>query len=106
MRTVTVTVPVWCGSTYYGPADLQTMEPKKLVDTVSFFSFTPSSSYVRVGDADVTIRLFANEQMTANAVEMLRQQKDKVRAEAEAAITRIDTQINNLLAITYEPEAA
>ena len=61
------------------------------------------SEYVHVGAATITVEIIDRDTKTANAVKSLRAQKTKKQAEMQAEITRIDEQIQNLLAISYEP---
>lgn len=66
-----------------------------------------SAGWTEIGEATITIKVtFNEEQMVANKVATLRAQVSKLRAEAEFEATRLEDQIQKLLAITYTPEAA
>lgn len=60
------------------------------------------TGYIQVGTAKVEIEFINRDEMTTNAVSALRKQKESVLAEAQAEATRIDGEIQNLLAITNE----
>lgn len=58
--------------------------------------------YRLVGWADITVTLMPHEEMLQAAVESLREQKTAVLAQAQAEATRIEGEIQKLLAITFE----
>lgn len=58
--------------------------------------------YMLVGEAEITITLFPHEDVLKGAVSGLRAQQKKVVADAQAESTRIERQIQSLLAITHE----
>ena len=65
------------------------------------------AGWTEVGEATITVRLtFNQEQMVANKVDTLRAQVSKLRAEAEFEASRLEDQIQKLLAISYTPESA
>lgn len=63
------------------------------------------NGYTKVGTAEITLTIFSADTMVANKVEALRAEKKKVQAEAAMRANEIDGQIQNLLAITYQPAA-
>lgn len=71
-------------------------------ETGALDRYWASRGYVMVGTAQITIDLLPREEVTANTVVALRAQKTAVQAEATAECTRIDAQIQSLLAITNE----
>ena len=58
--------------------------------------------YRFVGWAEITITLLPHDDMLKSAVESLTAQKKKVMADSQAEITRIEGEIQKLLAINYE----
>lgn len=66
------------------------------------FVYVPAG-WVLVGYADVTLHLSDEKELVAHKVDALQAKKRQVLAEASAEATRIDRQINTLLAIDYTP---
>lgn len=58
--------------------------------------------YIMVGKAQITIDLLPAKDVTKHAVAALQEQRKVVQANAAAECTRIDAQIQSLLAITNE----
>jgi hypothetical protein len=58
------------------------------------------------GEAEITVHLVDTKTLIANKVEALRQEAKAVRAEATAKCTRIEGQIQNLLALSFDGEQA
>ena len=61
--------------------------------------------YILVGMARIEIELLPQKEITTKAVATLRQQKEQVLATAQAEATRIEGQIQSLLAIEHVVEA-
>lgn len=96
-----VTIKAWLPS-YANPAVLQ-QGPLQIVRSVCFTDLDMSTAgFVCVGEADVTLRLHSRETTVMNAVEILRKQQEKVKANAQCEITQLEERIQSLLAITYE----
>ena len=57
--------------------------------------------YIMVGKAHIEIELLPQKEITTKAVVTLRQQKEQVLATAQAEATRIEGQIQSLLAIEH-----
>ena len=65
------------------------------------------SGWTYVGEAIIAIDVILSpEQLIASKIETLREKQKKIRAEAEEHSRQIEGLIQNLLAITYTPEAA
>jgi hypothetical protein len=62
-----------------------------------------AEGYVVVGKGTVTVELDSVNDVTANQVAMLRKQVEQVQAEAQVKVNRLQDQIRNLQALTYEP---
>lgn len=58
--------------------------------------------YIQVGTADIDITLLPHKQMMTSAVASLRKQKEAVIATAQMEATKIEAQIQSLLAITMD----
>lgn len=58
--------------------------------------------YILVGRAKIEIELLPQKEFTASAVVSLKNQQKKVLADAQAESTRIERQIQSLLALTFE----
>lgn len=67
----------------------------------SLKSFLSADGYVLVGHAEITVDLLPTKKVTEHAVASLRKQKEKVIADAQAAATSIERQIQSLLAIEH-----
>lgn len=59
--------------------------------------------YILVGMARIEIELLPQKEITTKAVATLRQQKEQVLATAQAEATRIEGQIQSMLAIEHTP---
>lgn len=59
--------------------------------------------YTVVGTGTVTVELYAPADVAANQVAVLRKQVQNIRAEAQEKINRLEDQIRNLQALTFEP---
>ena len=94
-------VPVWI--TEYsdiGPQDFKDGMP---VNGLSFYDADMTDQgWTRVGDAEITIEVPDASTMIANKVEALKAQQRKLLGDAQAKATRIDAQIQKLLAITCD----
>jgi len=58
--------------------------------------------WVKVGEASITIEIIDEDAIRLGFVESLKEKKAKILANAQFEAMRIDEQIQNLLAITYE----
>lgn len=107
MKTTTVTAAMkaWLPShSFTSPTDLLAGKIDGL-----FYSNADmaSSGWTEVGSASITLELIDTRAMIDNKVEALKQEGAAIRAEAYQKTMRIDEQIRNLLAISYDaPEVA
>ncbi|MFN3731326.1 hypothetical protein [Comamonas testosteroni] len=76
--------------------------PNSLDESGALSSVWANDGWVVVGKARIEIDLIERDTMTANAVATLRKQKEAVIAAAQMEATRIEGQIQSLLAITNE----
>jgi len=91
-----------------GPEELKSEDGQKLVQVLSFAGdhMKGHEGWVYVGDATVTVEIIDTQEIVAGQVQSLEAQKQKVMADSQLAITRIDRQIQQLLAIELSPEAS
>lgn len=84
---------------------------KSRLEELSLFSLGEDGSddkfwieegYIRVGIAKVEVEFMPLQEVTTTAVTALRRQKDAVLAKAQLEATKIEQQIQTLLAITNE----
>lgn len=59
--------------------------------------------YTVVGTGTVTVELYLPSDVAANQVAVLRKQVQNIRAEAQSKVNRLEDQIRNLQALTFEP---
>ena len=59
--------------------------------------------YTVVGTGTVTVELYAPGDVATNQVAVLRKQVQNIRAEAQSKVNRLEDQIRNLQALTFEP---
>lgn len=104
-RTITTTLNVvasqYCSFT---PNDYATANGQTLARGLAYWptDFTLDSGFSKVGTAEVTITLHDPDDLIANKVAALKAEKTQTLADAEAKATRIERQIQQLLAITHE----
>lgn len=104
-RTITTTLNVLvsqcCGLT---PQDLETADPEKVAHSLAYWPthWAVDNGYSIVGSAEVAVTLHDTDTVLANKVEALRAEQAATLAEAQAKATKIERQIQQLLAITHE----
>lgn len=113
--TVTATVSVWLGNSEYSrtrPQDLVAALEKgdthAVVNAVYFYGPADKEKFadnIKVGEADITIRLISRDEQTRMALEGLNEQLQKLRAAYHERQQEILTQISKLQAITFEVPA-
>lgn len=106
MKKVTGTVTAWLSKhSMVTPKELAAAKPEIVGNLVYFNGDRDWSGegYTRVGAAEITVELIEGDELIANKVAALRAEKTAIRAEATAKETEIEGQIQNLLAITYQP---
>lgn len=106
--TITATVSAWL-PTYSKPQDLiAALERGNAVQTVNALQFYGEASkdkfaeYIKVGEADITLRLVSRDEQTRIALEALNDQLQKLRAAYMERQQEIMQQISNLQALTNE----
>ena len=82
-------------------ADFTIVSKDNLTKEGSLRSHWAKDGYIMVGTARIEIELLPAKEMTEKAVSTLRKQKEQVLATAQAEATRIEGQIQSLLAIEH-----
>ena len=101
-RIITGTVPVQI-SKYIELEELNDADDKKLFVRLNFTDTDMADrGWSIVGTAQVTVTLNDADTIVGDKVKSLQTEATKVQADAQAAVTRIQRQINELLAITNE----
>lgn len=104
MTTITGKASVWISQ--YSPITPEEIQSGAAnVAGFTFFGIDDDMSshgYTRVGVANITIDAEDGKTIIANKVDALRAEATAIRAEATAKVTRIESQIQNLLAISYD----
>lgn len=108
MRTISGKTKAWFAGSTYGPEDLNGMSDEVLGRVVAYSSNLNMAEHgwSLIGDAEITLHVEDEDTLIANKVQGLRGELARVRAESQAKETRIEEQIQKLLAITYTPEPA
>lgn len=93
--------------TQYSSITPKDIQEGNRVDELCFGSWkNPPDGWTCVGDAEITFTPVDNKTLVDNKVQALRSEAASIRAEAAAKVTRIETQIQNLLAISYDEATA
>lgn len=102
-KTITGEVGAFLYSVCNGPEDLAGEHALQAL----FFSHSnhTGADWVKVGTAQVTVTLLDHDKMMAGQIEALRKEQTKVQADAQAEVTKLERQIQQLLAITNEVTA-
>lgn len=103
MTTLNAYLTKYCG---LNGVDVHTVDHDTLARCLNFTShkFDNDPEWVLVGTAEVTVTLMPRADVVNTQVAVLRKQAENIKAEAGAAVTRIEQQINSLLAIENATE--
>ena len=107
-RTITTTLNVVASQhCEFTLEDYATKDAQELAQRLSYWPthWDIDGGGSLVGTAEVTITLHDADDLIANKVAALRAEKAQTLAEAEAKATRLERQIQQLLAITHEVQA-
>jgi hypothetical protein len=105
-RTITGEVGVYM-SPYLpiSPADLASRDGSELMGKVHLCPHSMPSEYARIGSATVTVTFNSTDDIVTGRVDALQAEQRRLKGEAEAAVTKLERQIQRLLAITHEVTA-
>ncbi len=98
MKTITGTIGAWL--TDYRIA--LNADPSDFSELTFSTVDMEHCGWLKVGDAEITVTLRDPNEITSGKIAVLNEAKRLVNAEAEAQITRIESQIQSLLAIEYK----
>jgi len=87
------------------PYNMLTAEQLRDPACVKSLQFTPhdmAPEWIKVGEAEITVTLGTDGEITAAAVDALRKEQQTVRADAEVKAMEIERRIQTLLAITHD----
>lgn len=101
MATVSTTITAWL--TNHGMASPGEILKGKGIEYLGFSkNDMRHAGWTKVGEATITVELNDEREMVSNKIDSLREEAKAVRAEATAKVTRIESQINDLLAISFD----
>ena len=105
MKTVKFETKAWL--TPYDSASPKDLLNGERLNSLSFGQGNMANQgWTQVGVATVTVELTDARTMVSNKIEALRQEAKGIRAEATAKVTRIEGQINDLLALSFDGEVS
>ena len=103
--TITHKTKAWITShSDIGPQELAHAKVAEELNYTSHMGMV-KQGWTVVGDAEITIMLVDQDTLVQNKVQALREELKTVRAEAQLKETKLESQIQNLLAISYEVPA-
>lgn len=101
MKTVTTKTKAWITPhSSVSPQDL--MAGKRLEDLIFHNNSMTVAGWTFAGDAEITVAIVDEKSLVENKVAALREEAKTIRAEATAKVTKIESQIQNLLAISFD----
>lgn len=105
MTEVTGTMKAWLPE--YSPLRPdQLHSPESLEHLVFSRHNMRDSGWTYIGDATIVVDVILKpEELIASKIETLKAQQNKVRAEAQEQVNRLEAMVQNLLAISYVSEA-
>lgn len=100
MRTITGTAVAYVTDDRYTPASLLKQPTDEAVQNLAYYDDDCSiAGWNRVGTAQITVTFDDDDEIIGNMVDALKAQKQKVQADAQVEINRIDERIQSLLAL-------
>lgn len=99
MRTITGAIPVFITNTWTTVNDLVALEDKSsAIGSLTYYT-QQLEGWTRVGKAQITVTFDDDDEIIGNMVDALKAQKQKVQADAQVEINRIEERIQSLLAL-------
>lgn len=101
----TITTEVFAIASPYSHLTPEDMRTGDIATTLMYCTSDMSGAdgYIVVGKGMVTVELYSPNDVAASQVQSLREQVKTVQAEAQLKVNRLEDQIRNLQALTYEP---
>lgn len=104
MKTISTKCKAWITSrSSVGPDELE--KGNRITDLAFVNHDMSTQGWTLAGTATISVNLVDRKTLIDNKVDALKKEASAIRAEATAKVTRIESQIQNLLAICYEEEA-
>lgn len=104
MRTISAEIPAWITNDWTTVNDLVSHEDQ--ASAVGSLSYYPQKieGWTKVGTAQITVTFDDDDEIIGNMVDALKAQKQKVQADAQVEINRIEERIQSLLALPNHSE--
>lgn len=100
----TITTEVFAFSTPYAPVRLEDLGSEEIANKLCYTTHNMTTSgYILVGRGTVTVELEDSSDIVSAQVAVLRSQCNKIRADAQSEVNKLEEQIQNLQALCYEP---
>lgn len=107
MKQITSTATAWIPS--HADIRLLDQEPDRVVGDLAYAHPSQdmtTSAWIAIGTAEITVTVNDHEALLKTQIDALRKAQKAIEAEASAKSTRIEQQIQSLLAIGYEGASA
>lgn len=100
MRTITGTITAFLTDTHKDltPAMLIAAKPETALSSISFYH-RDIPGWTKIGTAEITVTFDDDDEIIGNMVESLKAEKQKLQADTQVAINKIDERIQSLLAL-------
>jgi hypothetical protein len=99
-------IKAWLTNDWTSPEQLQLMDQMQLANTLSFGENDMTKhGWVVVGEATINVKLIDQKSMMENKIDALKAERNKAVADHVVLINGLDDKIQQLLAITYNPDA-
>jgi len=106
MRTITGTLNAYSYQGWAKPAELIANEDvNRSISSLLLSTNGSADGYVKLGTAQITVTFDDDDKIVDNMVVALKAQKQKVQADAQVEINRLDERIQSLLALPAPSEA-
>lgn len=93
-------IGVWM--TPYNMLTAEQLRGPDCIKSLQYTSHDMAPEWIKVGTAEIVVTIGTESDITACAVEALRKEQQKVRADAEVTAMGIERRIQTLLAITHD----
>lgn len=102
MRTITGTTGVYSYKGWYTPQSLLADKPDHALGSVQYrveASFENDPDWVRICSAEITVTFDDDKNITDSIIKSLKAERQKLQADTQAALNKIDERIQSLLAL-------
>jgi len=101
MKTITATLPAFITNEWTTLDALLKHEPQHIANALVYYD-RPLEGWTQVGTAEITVTFMPDAEVTKAQIEMLRQAKQKIQAEAQLKANAIEEQISKLLCLEHK----